>query len=113
MLEVVILVGVLTVLATLFLKVPANSKVRPSRIACANNLKQIVLSFRLFTMDNADRFPMQVPVLEGGTWELVYSGRVYPHFLAMSNELGTPKILLCPQDKQKKFATNWSRLSRQ
>ena len=105
------MVGVLTVLAALILAVLPRFKPRASRIACANNLKQIGLSFRLFATDNADHYPMQVPVLEGGTMELVSSGQVFPHFLAMSNELGTPRILLCPRDKQRTNATKWSGLS--
>jgi hypothetical protein len=42
---------------------------------------------------------MQVSTNNGGTRELISSGMVFPHFLAMSNELSTPKILICPNDK--------------
>ncbi len=39
--------------------------------------------------------------------ELAQSGEALPVFLVMSNELSTPKILLCPQDLEKDFATNF------
>lgn len=32
--------------------------------------------------------------------ELVKSGNTFPHFLAMSNELSTPRVLFCPQDER-------------
>ena len=39
--------------------------------------------------------------------ELVSGGLVYPHFQVMSNELSTPKILVCPQDRKRLGATNF------
>jgi len=39
--------------------------------------------------------------------ELVASGIVYPHFRVMSNELSTPKVLLCPNDEKRSYATNF------
>jgi len=40
--------------------------------------------------------------------ELVTSGVVYPHFQVMSNELNTPKILLCPVDEKRSYSTNFA-----
>ncbi len=51
---------------------------------------------------------MQVSVTNGGTKELVASGVVYPHFQVMSNELSTPRILLCPNDEKRSYATNFA-----
>ena len=42
--------------------------------------------------------------------ELVGNGVAYFHFLVMSNELNTPKILLCPNDTNRLAATNWDSL---
>jgi prepilin-type processing-associated H-X9-DG protein len=39
--------------------------------------------------------------------ELVASGLVFPHYRVMSNELSTPRILVCPEDKHKAYATNF------
>src|ERR1051325_11361613 len=69
------------------------------RINCTNNLKQTGLSFKQWSLDMQDRFPWQVPVTNGGTMELVNSGAAWVHFMVMSNELNTPKVLFCPQDK--------------
>ncbi len=67
-------------------------------IACTNNIKQIGLAARIFANDHRDRFPMEVPVNEGGTKEFAGFGVVVPHFLVMSNELSVPKLLTCPAD---------------
>jgi len=40
--------------------------------------------------------------------ELVPSGVVYPHFQVISNELSTPKILLCPNDEKRSYSTNFA-----
>lgn len=78
-----------------------NAKARSGRITCVNNLKQISLAFKQWSLDSTDRYPMQVSVTNGGTMELVEEGRVFPHFLVMSNEFSTPRILLCPDDNER------------
>jgi len=67
---------------------------------CVNNLKQVGLSFRQWALDNNDKNPMRVSVTNGGTMELIGNGNVFVHFLVMSNELNTPKVLFCPQDSR-------------
>ncbi len=80
------------------------------RVQCMNHLKNIGLAFRVFAVDNADKFPMQLPRKAGGTQEEVASGNVFPHFQAMSNELSTPKILVCPADNRAP-ADSWPKLA--
>lgn len=65
----------------------AVAKQRAQRIACVNNLKQIGLAARIWATDHQDVLPND--------------------FATMSNELSTPKILICPSDTARKPATNW------
>ena len=60
-------------------------------IACINNLKQIGLAARIFATDNNDVLP--------------------PNWLAITNELSTPKILVCPADSGRQVAPNWTSFS--
>jgi hypothetical protein len=76
-----------------------RTKCRCQRINCNNNLKQTGLSYKQWALDMQDRFPMQVPVTNGGTMEFVNSGVAWVHFRVMSNELNTPKVLFCPNEK--------------
>jgi hypothetical protein len=61
---------------------------RAERIACVNNLKQVGLALRIWAGDNMDVAP--------------------PDFLSMSNELSTPKILVCPGDHGREVAKDFS-----
>jgi competence protein ComGC len=107
LIETLVVVAVLAVLVAMLLPALLPPR-RVSRVGCANNLKQVGIAFRLFATDNGDKYPMQVSVTNEGTMELVPSGAVFPHFQVMSNELSTPKILFCPADSSRTFATNFT-----
>ena len=109
--ELMITVACLALLAAIFLPALARSNARSARVGCSSNMKQIGVAFRTWSLDNNDHFPMQVSVTNGGTMELVASGAVYPHFQVMSNELSTPKVLLCPNDNKRGYATNFLSLT--
>jgi hypothetical protein len=68
-----------------------NARAKAESMACVNNLKQIGLAARIWATDNSDSFP---------------SG-----WLAMSNELSTPKLLVCPSDKGHTAAVDWRQFS--
>jgi len=96
--EVLVVVAVIAALAAMLLPALLAARRRAGRISCAGSLKQIAISSWAWTEDHNGKYPMQVSVNDGGTMELVGSGLVYPHFRAMSNELSTPKILVCFED---------------
>jgi len=104
--ELLITIVVLMVVAAILLPAltPAHTC---QRINCTNNMKQVGLSFRTWALDNEDHLPMQVAGTIGGTRELTAQGMVFPSFQVMSNELSTPKVLICPQDVKRHSATNF------
>jgi competence protein ComGC len=106
--ELLLIVASLMILAAIFLPALSRSRYTSSRLGCSNNLKQVGLAFQTWGIDNNDRFPMQESVTDGGSRELVASGQVFPHFQVMSNELSTPKILVCPNDQARTYATNFT-----
>jgi prepilin-type processing-associated H-X9-DG protein len=110
--EILVIIAVLAILAVLFLprltkKTPPPRQQRSTRIYCVNNLKQIGLSFRIWAGDNNNKYPMSVSVTNGGAMELIAAGDVAGCFQVMSNELSTPKILVCPADKGRVSAANF------
>jgi prepilin-type processing-associated H-X9-DG protein len=106
-----LLLTIASVLLVLVVLLPAFAitRARSSRLGCTNNLKEVGLAFRTFAIDNDDRFPMHVATNNGGTMELIASGRVFPHFLVMSNELRTPRKLVCPWDNTRTSMTSFAR----
>jgi prepilin-type N-terminal cleavage/methylation domain-containing protein/prepilin-type processing-associated H-X9-DG protein len=108
MLVVLVLVALL-----LGLLIPAlkKSKAHESRINCLSNLKQIGLAMRMTSNEHGGRFPWEVPRAEGGSLECLSSAEVFRHFLSTSNQLVTPKYLLCPQDVERQKARTWDRIS--
>jgi type II secretion system protein G len=91
----------------------AAEAARVASLRCVNNLKQVGLAFKLWSGDNGDRLPFNVPVKEGGTRELCDRGadgfdkNSHLHFLVMSNEVAIPKLLVCPADTSKRPARDF------
>ncbi len=84
---------------------------RSSKIGCVNNLKQVALAAKIWAGDNQDILPMGVSLTNGGSMEDALVGRVLSTFLVMSNELSTPKILWCPDDRERRGTNNFAGLS--
>jgi len=93
--EMLLVTTVLAVLATLFLPALTRPRHHSHGISCVNDLKQVGLAFRVWEGDNNDKYPMAVSNKLGGTLEWVPDGNAFRHFQVMSNELSTPKILVC------------------
>lgn len=106
--EVVVVVAVcLVLIGSLIPAAMQRAWARSSRLNCTNNLKQMGLAFRTWAIDNQELFPMHVSVTNGGSQEFVATGLVSPHFRAISNELSTPRILVCPDGSKQVPAANW------
>jgi len=113
LIEALIVVAVLTMLVVVFLLIPRGhySNSRPQRIQCVNNLKQVGLSFRQWPTGSSDAYPMNVSITNGGAMEWTQQGIAWPVFQVLSNELNTPKILVCPADKPRTAAKSFSEIA--
>jgi len=101
-----VVIAVLALLAAMLLPALSGAHDRARQIQCINNLKQSGLAFRIWEGDNGDQYPMAVPTAKGGTKEFDTGAGTFRHFQVMSNELSTPKILICPADTRT-FAANF------
>jgi len=106
--EVLVVIFVIAFAVALLLPALAAAKRKHARIGCVSNLKQIGIAYRLWEGDNNDKYPMAVSVTNGGAMELVATGNVAACFRVMSNELSTPKLLICPADTNHIAATNFA-----
>ena len=106
--ELVVIIAVIGVLIGVIAPWLAKSRRQSSGMYCANILKAIGSSFRVFADDNEDKFSWHISTNNGGSREyLEVPNSAFRHFQVMSNELSTPKILVCPEDRKRVWSTNW------
>ena len=104
LIELLVVIAIIAILAALLLPALSQAKLRAKRIACVSNLRETGLAFHIFANDHRGRLPMQVPVRDGGSEEFARVAGdfsfTFRHRQALSNELSTPRMLLCPVDTQ-------------
>jgi hypothetical protein len=66
----------------------AKAKENAQATECVNHLKQLGLAVKVWALDNQDTYPQ--------------------HVLEMTNEMSTPKILVCPADTAHQAPADWS-----
>jgi prepilin-type processing-associated H-X9-DG protein len=89
--------------------VPAVSNAKQAKAVerCTSNLETIGMAFKQWAVDHEDQFPWGISITNGGTMELSKRGvdNLDPspiHFEVISNELESPRVLICPADSKHK-----------
>jgi hypothetical protein len=110
-------IPLIAILAAMLLPALAAAKHKAQEINSVNNMKEIGLAFRIWEGDHNGQFPFNVSQAQGGTLELCqpdndgYEHNPAPTFMVMSNELSTPRILVCPNDPDKQPAVDFASLT--
>lgn len=108
----------IAILAAILLPALSSGKRSAQRVQCIANLKEVGMAFQIFAHDHRGKFPMQIPVAEGGSEEYVVAGLKingpfyfsYRHLQTLANELVVPRLLICPADITREAALNFSSL---
>jgi prepilin-type N-terminal cleavage/methylation domain-containing protein len=105
LIELLVVIAIIAILAALLLPALGRSKAEAKITQCISNNREVAVGLRLWANDNDGKFTWQVDMADGGSKD---SPEWIDHFRACSNELTTMKVLVCPVDKAKTVADQWS-----
>lgn len=108
--ELLVVLVIVIILVGMIIPPTHAPREKVDRIKCVNNLKNIGVAFRVYANDNHDRFSWEISDPKDET-HINYLSDPADYLRGLSNELSTPKILICRADKRVD-ATNWIQFSR-
>jgi prepilin-type N-terminal cleavage/methylation domain-containing protein len=104
LIELLVVIAIIAILAAMLLPALTRAKEKAGQISCLGQLRQVGIAMRSFANDHGEKYPAHVPIKDGGANTCAYA---WQHFLTLSNEL-TTKILVCPSDRQRQAARDFS-----
>jgi hypothetical protein len=103
LIEVMVAAFSLCIMAIVLLSALSVPRVRTA-IGCVNHLKQMGLAVRVWEGNNGDKYPASLATTNGmGVAENI--------FMTLSNELGNPRVLVCPADRHRVPASSFRTLT--
>jgi prepilin-type N-terminal cleavage/methylation domain-containing protein len=110
--ELLVVICVIAVLVALLLPALSRAHIKGGP-TCMNNLKQIDLGFLLWAGDNNGIFPWQISNTNGGTMEYAARGYAAPNFQILSDLTKWTQVFICPADKTKTAADDYTHFNNQ
>ena len=98
--ELLLVVFVVGLLVAMLVPALLKSKARSSRVGCVNFVKQVAMGLRLFANDNGSRYP-------DASTNIASSTELWKLFQLAQNDISSPHILVCPEDKERAPAADF------
>lgn len=106
--ELLTVIAIIGIVAAMLLTVLGRAESRAKRVTCINNLREMGIAFHEFADDHSGKYPMEVPVNEGGSQDYLAAANsingdfyfTYRFFQPLSSFLATPRMLACPNDNR-------------
>ena len=115
-LELIVVVVVVFLGVFVFMSALNSEKGKSPRVNCTSSLKQTALAFVLWSNDNgtgpdSPRYPTRLHEVLGTSTEPADNRQMVDTFVAISTQLYTPRLLICPGDKKRKPAESFKGLT--
>ncbi len=109
--ELLVVITIIVIIFAIMIPSPNHSDHRALQFVCMNNLKQIGLGLIMYSEDNKNQFPWQVSYSAIGTTETGKSSVAANYFPMLTNINAHPRMFICPADKTRTAATNFTNFS--
>ncbi len=113
LIELLVVIALIAILAAMLLPALSDRGSRHSTtVFCMSNQRQIAIALELFQSDHDEKYPWQVSITNNGSLELMAKGLASDRYSTLAAYLGNqPRTLICPADKARQAATNFSSLT--
>lgn len=107
LIELLVVVAIIGVLIAML--APAHTgRPKARNLACMSNLRQIGIGLLLYASDHRDQFPWQISTNSAVSREAVESRPASEHFAVLTNYSLPLATFVCPTDRARATATNYS-----
>ena len=100
--ELLIVIAILGILAALLLPALSRAREAAQRSACANNLRQLGVAFKLYALEHDGRYPAAQDPISLDPYYWLWMGRGWRHLITpyVPGDGENPGVFVCPTDSR-------------